>query len=301
MPRGRLGRIAILVPLVLLFLVGLVFFPTPPPHVVLPAEAVFHFGPIPIYNTMLTAWLSILVLSLLFVGGTRRMRLIPRGLQNLVEALVEVMLDRVEGVAGKENGRRFFPVVATIFLFVITNAWTSLLPGFNVIGFGEMGEYKGALMGHAQAFIVKEPLFRLANTDINVPLALAIMSFIFVEYWGISSVGFTAYASKFVRVGQFARKGVISKFSAAVETIFVGPIELLSEFIRIISFTFRLFANMTAGEVLLITIAFIVPWFVAVIFYALELLIGFVQALVFGLLTLVFATMAVAHHGEEHH
>lgn len=301
MPRGRLGRIAILLPLVLILLVVGMFFPTPAPHVVLPAEAVFHFGPVPIYNTMLTAWLSILVLSLLFVGGTRRMKLIPRGLQNFVEAVVEAMLNFVEGIAGKENGRRFFPVVATIFLFVITNAWTSLIPGFNVIGFGEMGEYKGALMGRAQAFIVKEPLFRLANTDINVPLALAIMSFIFVEYWGITSVGFAAYASKFVRVGQLTRGGVIAKFSGFIETIFVGPIELLSEFIRIISFTFRLFANMTAGEVLLITIAFIVPWFVAVVFYGLELLIGFVQALIFGGLTLVFATMAVAHHGEEHH
>lgn len=301
MPKGRRGRIAVLFPLVLVLIGTGMFFPTPGPHVVLPAEDIFHIGPIPIRNTMITAWLSILVLSLLFTWGTRRMRIIPQGLQNLVEAVIEAMLNFVESVAGEKNGRRFFPVVATIFLFVITNAWTSLIPGFNVIGFGEMHEYGGALMGQTTAFVVKEPLLRLANTDINLPLALAIMSFIFVEYWGITSVGFTAYASKFVRVGQLARKGIIPKFSAAVEIIFVGPIELLSEFIRIISFTFRLFANMTAGEVLLITIAFIVPWFVAVVFYGLELLIGFVQALVFGLLTLVFATMAVAHHGEEHH
>ena len=204
------------------------------------------------------------------------------------------LYDLCRRVAGEENGRRFFPVVATIFLFVAFNAWLSLIPGFGSILFTTAeGEHVHLLRG--------------ANTDINMPLALALVSFIFVEYCGLKTLGIN-YLKKFINAGHFFRsmgqllKGRLragfSGLFTGVINIFVGLLEALSEFVRIISFTFRLFGNMTAGEILLLIAAFLVPWVFAIPFYGLELLVGFVQALIFSGLTLVFLTMAVTHHGE---
>lgn len=300
--------IAIFVLLVLVIVGGL-FFPVPEPHVVLPADAIFYIGGFPITNTLLASWLGILVLVAMFYFGTRKMKLIPRGWQNAMETVYEALYNFVEGAAGEKHARLFFPVVATIFLYVIMAALLSLLPGFDTIGMGHQGEQEGAFFGSYHGWIVTEPLLRKANTDINFPLALAVISFIFVEYVGIRALGLRHYGSKFFRVGQlFHSLGqlVRGKFRAALSGLFtgvidmfVGSLELLSEFIRIISFTFRLFGNMTAGMVLLLMVAFLIPWVVAVPFYGLEMLLGFVQALIFGGLTLIFAVMAVKPHEEE--
>lgn len=133
------------------------------------------------------------------------------------------------------------------------------------------------------------------------------MSFVFVEYFGLRSVGIR-YLGKFVNVGQFLRsigqlvrgkvRAGLGGLITGLINIFVGLLEALSEFIRIVSFTFRLFGNMTAGEILLLIAAFLIPWVFALPFYGLELLVGFVQALIFGGLTLVFLTLAVAHYRE---
>lgn len=257
------------------------------PHIELPAEIISHpiftLGPFEfaLTNTILASWLTLIVLLLLAFAATRRMRLIPSGVQNILEAGLEVLLNFATSVAGEKNGRRFFPVIATIFLFVITNAWLSLLPGFGSITIKDPE-------GHAV------PLLRGANTDINIPLALALMSFIFVEYWGLSTLGWR-YITKFINVRNLLR----GKFMGLIDA-FVGVLEALSELIRIVSFTLRLFGNMTAGEILLLVVVFLAPWVVALPFYGLEIFIGFVQALIFSGLTLVFATLAVAGHGEGH-
>jgi F-type H+-transporting ATPase subunit a len=193
---------------------------------------------------------------------------------------------------------------------VLFNAWLGLLPIFNFIGTGHTGTASGAFFGDYSGFIVDFALFRAANTDINVPLMLALVSFICVEYWGVTSLGVRTYLSKFLRfqqliqgMGHLIKGRLKSAFGAilfgAID-IFVGAIELLSEFVRIISFTFRLFGNMTAGEVLLLMMAFLIPWVIAVPFYGLETLLGAIQALIFAALTLVFATMAVTRHESEH-
>ena len=268
----------------------------PQPHPELPAEVVFHLLGFPITNSIIAAWLSIIVLVGISYAITRRLKLIPSRLQSILEAAVGWLLNFCQEVAGEKNGRRFFPIVATIFLFVITNAWLSLLPGFGSI-----------LITNAEGEAVH--LLRGANTDINMPLALALISFIFVEYWGISSLGGLRYLKKFVNVGRFfqsigqlvrgrLRAGLSGIFNGVID-VFVGTLEALSELIRIVSFTFRLFGNMTAGEILLLIVAFLVPWVLALPFYGLELLVGFVQALIFGGLTLVFATIAVTHHEAE--
>jgi len=265
------------------------------PHPELPAEVVFHLFGFPITNSIMGAWVTIIFLVGFSYAVTRRMKLIPSRLQSLFESLLGWLYNFCQSVAGEENGRRFFPVVATIFLFVALNAWLSLLPGFGSITV-ETAEGEVHLL-------------RGANTDINMPLALALMSFVFVEFFGIRSGGGIRYLGKFINVGQFFRsvgqlfrgrlKAGLSGLITGVINIFVGFLEALSELVRIVSFTFRLFGNMTAGEILLLIAMFLIPWIFALPFYGLELLVGFVQALIFGGLTLVFLTVAVAPHGAE--
>ncbi|MBI4496287.1 MAG: F0F1 ATP synthase subunit A [Chloroflexi bacterium] len=315
------------------------FFRGPMEEIHIPAGKIASVAGFPITNTILATWVTILVLTGIFYKATsgfsyERMSLVPRGLQNLVEFLVEALLNFVTGVAGQENGRRFFPLIATIFLFVLGNAWLGLLPGYLSLGVIQAPEHgeaahhfeelttigglrigyvpfiSGAEEAHAAATTVTGasqatmapaaeeeaasgiagvfvPLLRAANTDLNTTLALALVAMFFVEKWGLQALGM-AYLGKFLN------------FSGPI-AFFVGLLELVSEFARVISFTFRLFGNMFAGEVLLGVITFLVPWVAVLPFFGLELFVGFVQALVFAGLTLVFGVMAVSGHGEEHH
>lgn len=266
--------------------------PQPAPE--LPAETVFHLFGFPITNSIIAAWLTIIILVAFSYAVTHRIKLIPGRLQAAFEFLFGWLYDFCQQVAGEKNGRRFFPAVATIFLFVAFNAWLALLPGF------------GSIIVHTAEGEVH--LLRAANTDINMPLAIALMSFVFVEYFGLRLRG-VRYLGKFVNVGQFfSSLGLIFKgkvkagfggLITGVINIFVGILETLSELVRIVSFTFRLFGNMTAGEILLLIAVFLVPWIFALPFYGLELLVGFVQALIFAGLTLVFLTVAVTSHEEE--
>jgi F-type H+-transporting ATPase subunit a len=316
---GKKSKIAIIaIGVILLVVIGGLFFPVPQPEVHLSAnyggeyapEPYYKLGPIYITNTLIAAWLSIIVLAGFFYLATRKMKLVPRGLQNFAETIIEILLNFVEGVTGRENGRRFFPVVATIFLYVLMNAWMGLLPIFNVIGRAHIGTSDTLFFGQYSGSIIDVALFRPANTDINVPLTLALVSFFSVEYWGITAMGFRHYMAKFFRFGQLLKglgelvkgrvKSAASGLFYGLIDAFVGGLELLSEFVRIISFTFRLLGNMTAGEVLLLIIAFLIPWLLAVPFYGLETLLGFIQALIFAGLTLVFAHLAVTPHESEH-
>ena len=241
-------------------------------------------------NTLLSSWIVTLLLIALFYGATRRMAVVPRGLQNLMEMAVEALLNFVQSVAGAENARRFFPLIATIFMFVMLNAWIGLLPIYPSLGFssGDGGFFfSGDLERH---------LLRPAGTDLNMPMALALVSFVFVEFWGFRMLKL-GYLGKFVRLENL-RKG---NFAQVPIDLFVGALELLSEFVRIISFTFRLFGNMTAGEILLLVITYLVPFVLVLPFYGLELLVGMVQALIFAGLTLVFVVVAVTPHSEEEH
>lgn len=270
------------------------WFSVPQPAPELPAATVFHILGFPITNSIIGAWITMIVVVGFSFAVTRRMKVVPGRIQSAFEFLLGWLYDFCRTVAGEENGRKFFPVVATIFLFVAFNAWLSLLPGFGSI---EIVNSEGH---HVH-------LLRGANTDINLPLALALVSFVFVEYFGLRSLGL-GYLKKFFNVGGFFRSvrqifrgrlkdGLSGLFTGFID-MFVGLLEALSEIIRIVSFTFRLFGNMTAGEILLIIVVFLVPWFIVFPFQLLELLVGFVQALIFGGLTLVFLTMAVARHGE---
>ncbi len=251
-------------------------------------------GGFAITNTLLSAWATTIVIVVLFVGGTRKMKMVPGRLQNVIEILIEALLGFIISVAGERNGRRFFPLLTTIFIFVAFNAWMALLPIYPTVGFKAEG-----------AEHVTTHLLRSGGTDINMPLALAIIAFIFIEAWGFRAHGI-GYLREFVRFGGLLR-GIVrlnpaSIFYGVVDAG-IGALEGLSHLIRLLSFTFRLFGNMIAGEIILIMVTFLVVFLAPIAFYFLEILVGGVQALIFMGLTLVFAVMAVAPHAghEEEH
>lgn len=446
---------------------GLIVARGPQPEIIVPAEIITKLGPLNVSNTLISAWAAMIILAVVTFLGTRAMKLVPRGAQNFLESVVEFLFGQMEDIAGEKNTRRFFPVIATFFLFVLLSNWMGLLPFFNAIGktedighhiFHEIEEHaadgtdfkeeidhaSGWLMdktggiglvpvpngagsaefemgasedskvspakaldryvvflaetfssdqfadqyvvalaeaftdfevddggevpsedeaplaetlararealaaapnapslsledaldgdpspelvraarrtldadpaapnllsgddhGHvvASAALGEEltvggiefpgqqlaliiPLFRSVYSDVNNTIALALISFAMVEFWGLRALGL-GYLRKF-----FNFSGVIPAF--------VGILELLSEFIRIISFAFRLFGNIFAGEVLILMLTFLLPFLIVDIIYGLELFVGFIQAAVFALLTLVFAVMAVEHHDED--
>lgn len=391
--------------------VGLLVAKGPQPEIIVPAEKLWTLGPLNITNSLLTAWVVMAFLIIFTFLATRTMRIIPSGAQNFVEATVGYLVDQVEDIAGEKNGRKFFIVVATIFIFIITSNWFGLLPFFNAIGqvhdvnheilaqisehqadgtnFDEQKKFGAWKMENSSGitlvkpggksvefevhkdetpanaidryivFLAHEftgfqahedeataaapsaeevkaarealdkdpgapkivlssanasggvepikspglgeeltgvnfpgknlslvvPFFRSPFSDVNNTLAMGVVAFIVVEFWGFQALGF-GYLRKF-----FNLNGV---------NAFVGILELISEFIRIISFAFRLFGNIFAGEVLILMLTFLMPFLFVDIIYGLELFVGFIQAAVFALLTLVFAVSAVEAHGEEH-
>jgi F-type H+-transporting ATPase subunit a len=235
-----------------------------------------------ITNTLLSAWFASIFMILFFGLGAGKKSLVPGRFQSVIESMFEGILSFSSGVLGPEMARKAFPIVATIFFFVLFNAWLALLPFYQFVGFidPDTGEIKAHLM-------------RSAGTDLNMPLALALISFAFVEYWGLKAHGF-GYLRKFFALGSIFRRG----FFQGLIDIFVGFLEFISELIRIVSFTFRLFGNMTAGEILVVMITFLVPLVLTNFVYGLELLVGLIQAVIFAGLTLVFLSVAVRH--EEH-
>ncbi len=239
------------------------------------AEPIFYIFGFPVTNTILVT----LCISLLIIIGSyilkSKVRLIPRGFQNVVEAVLEALLNLADSVTqDRRQSKKFFPLVATIFIFVILTNWVEVLPGLGTIGLWEEHHGKEILV----------PFIRSGAADLNFTLAIAIVSVISAQVFGIAVIG----------VGRYAKKFFVSPFHKPYFVgTFVGMLEMISEVAKIISFSFRLFGNIFAGEVLLMVMLFLVPYFVPLPFLALELFVGFIQALVFSMLTLVFLKMAV--------
>ncbi len=244
----------------------------------LAAEKIAHIGSMPITNSMVMTWIAGLLLIFLSFLATRKLKIVPKGVQNVFEYVVEFLFNTINDVIGnKKQSRKYFPLLATIFIFVLFNNWLGLIPGVGTIGFHEIHHGK-------EVFV---PILRSGNADLNMTFALAVVTIIAVQFFGIMAVGFKKYSSKFFN------------FSNPIYT-FVGALELVSEISRIISFAFRLFGNIFAGEVLLTVIAMIIPYLVPLPFFGLELFVGAIQALVFTMLALVFIKMAITTHDEAH-
>lgn len=244
----------------------------------LAAEKIAQIGHLPITNSMVMTWIAGIILIVMAFFATHKRTLVPRGIQNVVEMVVEFLFNTTNEVIGdKKQTKKYFPLLATIFLFVLVNNWLGLLPGVGTIGFHEIHHGK-------EVFV---PILRSGNADLNMTFALAVITIISVQIFGIIAIGFFKYSSKFIT------------FKNPINT-FVGFLELVSEISRMISFAFRLFGNIFAGEVLLTVIAMILPYIAPLPFFGLELFVGAIQALVFTMLALVFIKMAITDHAEEH-
>jgi F-type H+-transporting ATPase subunit a len=294
-----------------------------------------------ITNTLLTAWIVTGLLMIISLLAVRGRQMVPSGFYNAFEAIIELIYGFVTGIAGEKNGRRFFPLIATLLIYIAFANWMSLTPVFNTFGIfvplhAEEKEF------HEHAYVFKDgsvsliqpgaefvelhaedcvaghdgdecrehaieaateekagegeklgvlfPYLRGINTDLMTPASFAIISVLMVQWWGITSLGFFRYAGKFIN------------FSSPIN-FFVGVLEIIAEFAKLISFSFRLFGNMLAGEILLLVMTFLVALSspILVIFYGLEVFVGLIQAFVFATLTLVFAMSAVTAHDDHSH
>jgi F0F1-type ATP synthase membrane subunit a len=405
---------------VLVILGGFFFVRGPKPIIEIKGEPLYTWGDYgdfmtpKLLNTHIAGLLALVVIVALFWLATRNMKLIPSGLQNAIEGLTEVLYNMSVQLAGEKNGRRFFTLAATLFVFIWISNWLALTPIYNSFGavqkldthhhfyeevlvleksggiswifpfqlggdsplieievdeaevahideeiataklegaapeaIAELEHEREEALEHAreegiaaalpgaanldldgeyatcetpaasEAEIdackheinlahtdeaaakltadnkqlgVIYPYFRSFNTDLNSPLSLAIISVCFIEFWGITALGFFKYGGKFIR------NPITDPIGA-----FVGLLEIIAEFARIISFTFRLFGNMLAGEILLLVMTFLIPFLVALPFYGLEVFVGAIQGFVFFALTVAFGALAVASHDHEEH
>jgi F-type H+-transporting ATPase subunit a len=304
------------------------------PEISIPAETVLTLFGFPITNSLLATWLTMI---LLIVGSwliTRKMKIVPGRLQSAMELFIEALYNLVEGAVDRKWARRFFPIVMTIFVFLLVSNWLGLTPlygGWGVLHHSDTGQpvewlnssqtvglWVEADTGEASASQADQgegqlytlaPMLRSAATDMNTTVALAVISVVLTQVFGFWAQG-PKYFGKFLAFGRIAEAftkpglgcgGRIGTLFMGVIDLFVGMIETISEIGKIISFSFRLFGNIFAGEVLLGVVGFLIPYLASLPFYGLELFVGFVQALVFMMLTVAFFVTAMSSHGGEEH
>jgi F-type H+-transporting ATPase subunit a len=243
--------------------------------VILAPEQIGTLWGIPITNTLITSWVAIAILIVAAIIVRSRLSYTPGRFQALIESLVIFVQDFIKETLENDTwARRAFPLLITIFLFIATSNIIEFTPGIGSVGF----------FSASGAFT---PLLRSVNTDLNVTLTLAIISVISIEVIGIIAVGFWRYAGKFFN------------FTSPLGFV-VGLIEFVSELSRFISFSFRLFGNIFAGEVLIAVVSYFVPYVLPAPLMAFEMFVGFVQAAVFALLTLFFIKLAITDPHAQH-
>jgi len=249
-------------------------------------EVLTTIGGISITNTMVNAWMAILVFLVLGLALRKRISLRPGKLQNWCEYFLDVMLGYFDQVTGdRKQTLRFLPIVGSIFFFILLSNWLGLLPGTGSI-----------TVGHNM-------LLRPANTDLNLTVVMALTAVISSHLFGLLSVGVFTHLNRFIQIGSFIKslkKGPVAILTAVIE-FGVGLLEIVSEFAKVLSLSLRLFGNIFAGEVLITVIASLIGFLVPTPFMLLEVLVGVIQAAVFSMLTLVYLTVQTAEpHSEEH-
>ncbi len=250
-------------------------------HVAIAAEELFHIGPLSFTNSMVGALLTSLVLGLAAWYITRRSFLVPGRLQSALELPIELMSGIVSGSSSRWRG--YVSLILAFFLMILVANWIGLLPGVGTVGITHVDE-----AGH-EAMV---PIVRPASADLNFTLGLAIVAFVMFVYWGIKANGGAGYLKELVGEPRYMAP-------------LMFPINLISELSRLISLSMRLFGNVFAGEVLLATMIALAPILIPAVFLGLEVLFGFVQALVFALLAMTYIATAIAEHhgggpGDEH-
>ncbi len=306
---------------IVLLVLGMMFLRFELPDISVRAEPLPHLslGSMPITNSLLTSWIVTIILILVAYFGTRNMQLVPSGLQNVLEATVEVLYNITESVSGPKWVAKFYIIPTTIFLYVLASNWFGLLPGLAGFGFCEQPLHAESAAAVANLSIIGcqegeiiVPLFRSPSADLNNTLMLALFTQVAAQVFGFMALGFGGYLGKF-----FVFNGVIDAFKPDADgnkqnfkailgqlafgfiEMAVGLLELLSEFVKIIAYTFRLFGNIFAGEVMLIVLSFLIPVLLALPSFGLEVFVGLVQAFVFFILSVAFYTLAVTPHAHE--
>jgi len=245
----------------------------------------------PITNSMVVSWLVALGLIIFARVATRDMKGVPGGAQNLLEWLVGGLYDFLEKIIGPRLLKRTFWFFATVFIFILSANWIGLIPGVGTVGWGHQTPH---------GFVVDQPLFRGANADLNLTLAMALVFFACWIVWALQEVGAVGFLKEL-----FAPKGEsagLMKVLMIVVFFAAGWLEIISILFRPVSLSFRLYGNIFAGENMLETMSRMVPglgWLLPIPFYFMELLVGFVQALVFMLLCAVFTLLMCQHHESE--
>jgi F-type H+-transporting ATPase subunit a len=239
-------------------------------------------------NSMVAMGLVALGLIIFAQLATRNVKMVPSGLQNFGEWIIESLQDFLGGILGPKLVKQTFWYFATAFLFILSANWFGLLPGVGTVGYGLEG---------AHGFEVKQPLLRGANADLNMTLALAVGFFAMWIIWSVRSNGVGGFFAHIFLYRGEATGGM--KLLLLVMFFLVGFLEVISILIRPVSLTFRLFGNVYAGESLLETMLHKGGFLAALPFYGLELMVGAIQALVFTLLTAVFTSL-MCTHDEEH-
>lgn len=255
-------------------------------HISLAAETIFTIFGFPVTNSIIMTWLTMLLLIVFGALAGRNPQMVPGKLQNVVESILEFFIGLSDQILqDRKLTLKVLPVVATLFVLIVLSNWLGLLPGVGTIGVVEMHGGESSLV----------PLFRPTNADVNSTLSWAIISLVATQMFGVVAVGFIGHTMKYLNF----RSLFSMKFEGFVH-FFVGILEIFSEISRMISFSFRLYGNIFAGEVLLTVIAFLVPVIAPLPFYLLELFVGLIQGVVFATLTLVFIKIATTAHSHSH-
>ncbi len=307
----------------ILLVLGVMFLKFELPVVSVSAETLWTVGGFRITNAYFTSVVVTLLIIIVAFLGTRNLEMIPSGLQNVLEMIVEGLYNLTEGVSGPKWVARFFIIPTTIFIYVLVSNWFGLLPGLAGIGLCQEHHAEAAHAEEAspEAVTVSSttcpqgqvivPFFRSPSADLNNTLMLALVTQVMAQIFGFSALG-GGYLKKFFVFGGVAAAfkpdehgnkrsfgGMMMQLAMGIIDIFVGLLEFLSEFVKIIAFTFRLFGNIFAGEVMLIVLTFLIPVMLTLPFLGLEVFVGAVQAFVFFILSVAFYTVAVTSHDHE--
>jgi len=235
-------------------------------------EVIFQIGSLPITNTLINTLCVDVLIGGSLIYLNKNLKKLPGGFQNAMEMLIETFYNLTETIAGK-NTKKIFPYFMSFFIFILITNYTGLLPGTGAVG-----------IKHGDELI---PLSRVGTSDLNLTLALTLISLSVTHYYAVATVGIKMYLSRY--------------FSLNPINLFVGFLEIIGEFTKIISLSFRLFGNIYAGEVLLLTIGSLFAFILPIPFLMMEFIVGLVQAIVFAMLTMVFMAMLMTPHGEGSH
>jgi F-type H+-transporting ATPase subunit a len=259
-------------------------------------ETIFNVAGYPITNTYINSTITVVFFLIIGLLLRNKIKDIPKGLQNFIELVMETLLGYFDQITGdRKKSLRFFPIVGTLFFFILLSNWLGLIPGV-----GSIGVYQ--LHGGEVELI---PIFRGATTDLNLTIVMAVFGVAVSHIIGVMTIGFFRYANKFIKLGDlFAaiKSGKPVNLLTAFVEFFVGLLEIISEVAKLASLSLRLFGNIFAGEVLLTVMAGLIAFFVPLPFVFLEILVGLVQATVFSMLVLVYVSVAIMPvHGHAKH